>query len=190
MAGRESAQLDASSENDLLKWQVLDLEQINAKIGDPPLEVTVGKLSLADFYARVIVSDQGRLNLADLIRREGQPATELAPKEESKPPSKPSATMKPAEISTPVDREMAGNEPAQAAAQSRTATATVAEPAVDPSAPRPVIRIGQIEVARGNVNFTDNFIKPNYTANMTGLGGTVTTLASDATEPATMRSPA
>ena len=49
-----------------------------------------------------------------------------------------------------------------------------------------MIRIGQIEVARGNVNFTDNFIKPNYTANMTGLGGTVTTLASDAAEPATM----
>ena len=132
----------------------------------------------ADFYARVIVSDQGRLNLADLIRREGQPATELAPKAESKAPSKPSATTKPADVAMPVDRETAGNEPAQAAAQSRTATATVAKPAVDPSAPRPVIRIGQIEVARGNVNFTDNFIKPNYTANMTGLGGTVTTLAS------------
>ena len=178
--------LDARSENDLLKWQVLDLEQINAKIGEPPPEVTVGKVSLADFYARIIVSDQGRLNLADLIRREGQPATELAPKAESKAPAKPSATTKPAEVSMPVDRETAGNEPAQAAAQSRTATATVAQPAVDPSAPRPVIRIGQIEVARGNVNFTDNFIKPNYTANMTGLGGTVTTLASDATEPATM----
>jgi hypothetical protein len=178
--------LDARSENDLLKWQVLDLEQITAKIGDPPPEVTVGKVSLADFYARVIVSDQGRLNLADLIRREGQPATELAPKPESKPTSKPPATTTPAEVAMPVDRETAGSEPVQAAAQSRTATATVAEPAVDPSAPRPVIRIGQIEVARGNVNFTDNFIKPNYTANMTGLGGTVTTLASDATEPATM----
>ena len=65
--------LDARSENDLLKWQVLDLEQINAKIGDPPPEVTVGKISLADFYARIIVSDQGRLNLADLIRREVNP---------------------------------------------------------------------------------------------------------------------
>jgi uncharacterized protein involved in outer membrane biogenesis len=177
--------LDARSENDLLKWQVLDLEQINAKIGEPPPEVTVGKVSLADFYARIIVSDQGRLNLADLIKREGQPATEPAPKPGSKPPAKPSATTKPAEVSTPVDRELAGNEPAQAA-QSRTATTTVAKPAADPSAPRPVIRIGQIEVARGNVNFTDNFIKPNYTANMTGLGGTVTTLASDATEPATI----
>jgi hypothetical protein len=86
----------------------------------------------------------------------------------------------------PVDRELAGNEPAQSAAQGRTAMTTVAPAGGDPSAPRPVIRIGQIEVIRGNVNFTDNFIKPNYTANMTGLGGTVTTLASDATEPATM----
>ena len=43
-----------------------------------------------------------------------------------------------------------------------------------------------MEFTRGNVNFTDNFIKPNYTANMTGLGGTVTTLASDSVEPATV----
>ena len=68
----------------------------------------------------------------------------------------------------------------------RTATTAVAPQSGDPTAPRPVIRIGQIEILRGNVNFTDNFIKPNYTANMTGLGGTVTTLASDSTEPATM----
>ena len=59
----------------------------------------------------------------------------------------------------------------------------------DPSsaaAPRPTIRIASIELARGNVNFTDNFVKPNYTANMTGLAGTVSALASDSAEPATM----
>jgi hypothetical protein len=58
--------------------------------------------------------------------------------------------------------------------------------ATDIGAPRPLIRIGQIELARGNVYFTDNFIKPNYTANMTGLSGTVTALASDSPEPATL----
>ena len=178
--------LDARGENDLLKWQVLDLDQINAKVGEAVPEVTIGKLSLADFYARVIVSDQGRLNLADLIKREGDGPTELAPKAESKKTTSRALATKPLDDSIPVDRDMAGNEPAQAAAPSRTTTATVAKQPVDASAPRPVVRIGQIEITRGNVNFTDNFIKPNYTANMTGLGGTVTTLASDAAEPATM----
>ncbi len=86
----------------------------------------------------------------------------------------------------PVDRELAGNDVAKPAAPGRTAEAAVTPQGADPAAPRPVIRIGQIEITRGNVNFTDNFIKPNYTANMTGLGGTVTALASDSTDPATL----
>ncbi|MGH6622835.1 MAG: DUF748 domain-containing protein, partial [Burkholderiaceae bacterium] len=174
--------LDARSENDLLKWQVLDLEQIDARIGEGPPNIAVGKVSLADFYARVIVSEQGRLNLADLIVREGQAPGPAAPPAEAKA----AVASRPAEATMPVDRELAGNEPAKPAATDRTATTTVTPQGTDPSVPRPVIRIGEIEITRGNVNFTDNFIKPNYTANMTGLGGTVTTLASDSTEPATM----
>lgn len=176
--------LDARGEDDLLKWQVLDLEQIDAKVGEPPPEVAVGRIALSDFYARVIVSGQGRLNLADLIKREGQ-AGSIADPAVAAPPQ---AAAKPAEASTsmPVDRELAGNEGAQPAAQGRTVTTGVAPQGTDPSTPRPVIRIGQIEITRGNVNFTDNFIKPNYTANMTGLGGTVTSLASDSAEPATL----
>jgi hypothetical protein len=174
--------LDARGENDLLKWQVLDLEQINAKVGDPPLEVTLGKISLSDFYARIIVSDQGRLNLADLIKREGQANSGATSATEAKP----AAAAKPAEVAMPVDRELAGNEPTKTTGSDRTATTTMMSQGADTSTPRPVIRIGEIELVRGNVNFTDNFIKPNYTANMTGLGGTVTTLASDSTEPATM----
>jgi hypothetical protein len=174
--------LDARGENDLLKWQVLDVEQINAKVGDPPLEVTLGKISLSDFYARIIVSDQGRLNLADLIKREGQANSGATSATEAKP----AAAAKPAEVAMPVDRELAGNEPTKTTGSDRTATTTMMSQGADTSTPRPVIRIGEIELVRGNVNFTDNFIKPNYTANMTGLGGTVSTLASDSTEPATM----
>ena len=113
--------LDARGENDLLKWQVLDLDQINAKIGEGPPDVAVGKISLSDFYARIIVSEQGRLNLADLIKREGQAPTEAAPQADAKPV----AATKPAEAAMPVDRELAGNEQPPAAANGRTATATV-----------------------------------------------------------------
>jgi hypothetical protein len=174
--------LDARGENDLLKWQVLDLEQVNAIVGEPPPDVTLGKISLSDFYARIIVSEQGRLNLADLIKREGQATSEAAQQAGAKSVT----ATKPDEAALPVDRELAGNDLPTTSGKDPTAAATVALPTADPSAPRPVIRIGQIELTRGNVNFTDNFIKPNYTANMTGLGGTVSTLASDSTEPATM----
>ncbi|MGE5160028.1 MAG: DUF748 domain-containing protein [Betaproteobacteria bacterium] len=152
--------LDGAGETDLLKWQVLDLEGVDVKAGEGPPFVSLGKVTLSDFYARVIVSDKGRLNLVDIVRREGEPA---APQDTGAPPAP--------------DRA-GGAAPATPAAPESPSTAD--------AAPRPTIRVGAIEIVRGNVNFTDNFIKPNYTANMTGLGGTVTTLASDSPEPATM----
>jgi Domain of Unknown Function (DUF748) len=133
--------LDGAS-NDLLKWQALDIDKVAVKIGDAPPIVDLGKITLHDFFARVIVSEQGRLNLLDLVKRDSTPAGE--------------------------------------------ATKTVAAPSDPATQPRPTIRIAAIELARGNVNFTDNFVKPNYTANMTALGGTVSALASDSIEPATM----
>ncbi|HQR22375.1 MAG TPA: DUF748 domain-containing protein [Burkholderiaceae bacterium] len=163
--------LDVNGENDLLKWQILELQQMAIAIGKPAPSVSVGKIALSDFYARVIVSDKGRLNLVDLIRREGAPATTEAD----------GATMAAASESPPAPAS--GEAAATPTAPPAAATAGTA-PAE--SAARPVIRIGQIDIVRGNVNFTDNFIKPNYTANMTGLNGTVTTLASDSAEPATM----
>ena len=170
--------LDAPSENDLLRWQVLDLQGIDLKIGEAAPSIGIGKIALSDYYARVIVSEQGRLNLVDVFRRADAPAGEPAAPEKAAPAAKPESSM-------PVDRELAGNEP-PAKGPGRSSTAALAPSPAEPAAPRPVIRIGQIELARGNVNFTDNFIKPNYAANMTGLGGTVSTLASDSSEPAAM----
>src|SRR4029450_4946331 len=174
--------LDVRGESDLLDWQGVQIDQIAARMGQGPPEVSVGKIALSDFYARVIVSSEGRLNLVDLIRRDGAttapavPAASPAAGTAAAP-----ATDAPAVL---VDREMAQSQPAPSKDGTRTATAPVAAPA--DTGPRPVIRIGQIEVARGNVYFTDNFIKPNYTANMTDLGGSVSTLASDSVEPATL----
>jgi hypothetical protein len=168
--------LDANGESDLVKWQVLELQQVVVAAGKAAPNVSVGKVTLSDFYARVIVSEQGRLNLVDLIRRDvqanAQSTTEVV------------ADAAAQATSMPADRE-----PPQAQ-ELTTETAdrgmTVAADTPSDNTARPLIRIGQIEIVRGNVNFTDNFVKPNYTANMTGLSGTVTTLASDSTEPATL----
>jgi uncharacterized protein involved in outer membrane biogenesis len=172
--------LDAEGENDLLKWQLLDLEQINVAAGRGPPRVEVGKATLSDFFARVILSAEGELNLVQVLRRDGAPPSAApAPTGPSEPPTTPRATAATAPLA---DREMAGN----SAPAPRAAAKPAAAPAT-PAADRPLIRIGQIDIVRGNVNFTDDFIKPNYTANMTGLTGSVTTLASDSAEPATLK---
>ena len=46
------------------------------------------------------------------------------------------------------------------------------------TAPLPPIRIDKITLQGGNVRFTDNFVKPNYTANLKKVGGNVTQLSS------------
>jgi Domain of Unknown Function (DUF748) len=49
------------------------------------------------------------------------------------------------------------------------------------------IRIGGIKMLAGNINFSDQFIKPNYTANLTQLNGEMSALASDAPQPANLK---
>ena len=63
------------------------------------------------------------------------------------------------------------------------------EPAADarpPPAPaaagaesRLPVSIGRIELARGNVNFSDFFIRPNYSANLTDVAGSIGTMSAD-----------
>ncbi len=170
--------LNPDGQDDLLKWQALDVDRIALRLGEGPADVQLGKIALSDFFARVIISAEGRLNLADVVRRRGGDA-------EAAPAATPTANAQDAkQVAQPANaavKQAAVPATVQAAAQ-----ATVPDAAQD-SAPRPRIRIERIEVTRGNINFTDNFIRPNYTANLTEITGSVTTLASDATEPATLQ---
>jgi uncharacterized protein involved in outer membrane biogenesis len=60
---------------------------------------------------------------------------------------------------------------ADPAPKATPATAPAAVPAS--SGPDADIRIGQITLTRGQLNYTDNFIKPNYTADVTQLTGKI-----------------
>ena len=67
--------------------------------------------------------------------------------------------------------------PAKTASPAREVTASTTPPA--PGATKPQITIGVMSLRGGQVNFHDHFIQPNYSADLTGLGGTVTALSSD-----------
>lgn len=47
-----------------------------------------------------------------------------------------------------------------------------------PRQPLPSIRIGKIKLAKGNINYTDNFIQPNFSANLTDMAGEISGLSS------------
>jgi len=150
--------LDRVSGDDFARWKTFSISTIKARIdGDQPLRLALGDITLADFYARVIVNSNGRLNLQDIVATPGDGETAPTRSLTQAAP----AEAKPAET------------PAPAPAKEEEA-----------SGPKPDIRIERIKLQGGNINFTDNFVQPNYSANLTGMAGSVSQLASDAKEPA------
>jgi uncharacterized protein involved in outer membrane biogenesis len=151
LAITDFASVDKPTTQDLVKWKALTLGAIDFNL--EPLKVVVDEVALAEFYARIILSAEGRLNLQDIARPPG--AAPPGPQTADAPAPKPDAPP-----------------PQPAAATGEKAAAAAPKPAVQalPSS----IRVGKITLQGGNVNFSDFFIKPNYTANLTGVGGVVT----------------
>ena len=133
---------------DLLNWKALGLKGVAVEVvPGKPLTVDVAETTLSDFFARIIVQENGRINLQDL---QGDEVIELKPADPS---------VKKAEA------------PAAAASQA----VQVAE-AVDPMAP--VIRFGPVNLVRGAMHFTDHFVKPNYSTDLTELSGRLSAFSS------------
>jgi hypothetical protein len=138
--------VDAANKTDFLRWKTFRLDKIDARFG--PESVSIGEIALADFFARVVVSPEGKLNLFEIVRADG--AAEAAP-EASAAPAAPEFPE--GEASAPV--------------------------AADGGQPALPVKIGRITLRGGSVRFTDNFVKPNYTANLREIGGSVAGLSSE-----------
>lgn len=57
---------------------------------------------------------------------------------------------------------------------------TPAQPSAGPASPEKEISIGKITLKDGNINFSDFFIKPNYSANLMAVEGTISELKPEA----------
>lgn len=128
--------LDKVTDADFLRWSSLSASGMTIRLGEEVPHVDIRGLALDDFYARVIVNANGRLNLQDVVAGPEAPA-------------------------------------AVSVTEVRTAPAPAATGAPTPAGPPADIRIGQITLSRGRLNYTDNFIKPNYTAEVTQLTGKI-----------------
>lgn len=147
--------IDNLSGADFLKWKSLFLGGIDVAL--QPFALNVREVALADFYARMIVTPEGQLNLMQIVRKpEGETV-----------PGAPPATA--AAVPSPASEQKASVPPVPAAA---AAPATAREVAP--------IRIAKASLSNGTVNFSDYFVKPNYTVNVTRLSGRVTGLSSQA----------
>ncbi len=151
--------VDKANSADFLKWKSLYFGGIDFKL--EPMAVNISEIALSDFYSRLILNKEGKLNVADIVKK---PQGSEAPKEGAKP-------LEPAPESKVAAKEAAAKEGAVKVAESK------------PALP---IKIARITLQNGTVNFSDLFVKPNYTVNVTRLGGRVSGLSSAADTVADM----
>ena len=152
--------VDKVNSADFLKWKSLYLGGIDFKLA--PMTLNIGEIALSDFYSKLILSAGGRLNLQDIVKKPEGEVVAVTDAEK--------AAAKPVSESAPVPADLAAGLPA----------GSVVPATVTPAKPPIPIRIAKITLQNGTVNFSDFFVKPNYTVNVTKLGGRITGLSSTA----------
>lgn len=125
---------------ELLSWQALNLAGLRLDLEPQAApRVEVGEASLSDFYARLIIDEQGRFNLRDV-----------------------------------------GPTP-------RPGAVPVAVAAVAPTAATPAplsFKVGATKLSNGSMDFSDRFVRPNYSAKLSDLQGSLGRFASGQSEMA------
>ena len=138
--------------DDLLAWKTLAVRGLDLNMRPAqPLHISVRETALSDFFARVIVQRNGRINLQDIVKTEKS------------------------------EQSVAQNEQAnaQVAAGEKPAVEKAAEPAKpEDSGPAPIINVGPIVLTGGKVQFSDYFIQPNYSADLSQLNGRLSAFSS------------
>ncbi len=177
------ASVTKAANDDLLKWRSLRLSRMAFAL--EPFKLDLGDIDLEDFYARLIISPQGRFNLQDLAAAPGPeqaaggmatpaqtPAQGPTQMQSAAQPQAPATRPAPAQPAPAVQQQALGEGPTavpQAAPAAPPAAAAAAQP---PANPLPV-RIGRITLARGQIDFSDFFVKPNYSAKLTDMSGEI-----------------
>ena len=136
--------VEKNGQQDLLRWKTLALDALQFDL--QPFQLRIGEITLAEFYSRLVLGADGKLNLQNLTAQDDKQGAAAS---EAKPVETRAGEQKSVEQSPPV--------PADA----------------DP--PR-AISIGKINLKEGNIHFSDFFVKPNYSANLTGVQGAISEL--------------
>ena len=148
--------------------------------------VDVAQTALTDFFARVIVTPEGRINLQDLLRKPGQPGAAATSSAAAKDAP---VAINSGAANARIKRDKARNDLKNNVAEPSPGPATGSGPADDSpgaavpdpraaSGPAAVVNFGPIALTNGRVFFSDRFIKPNYSANLSELNGKLSAFSS------------
>ncbi|CAN5275479.1 DUF748 domain-containing protein [soil metagenome] len=153
---------------DLLAWKALNVRGLKVAL-EPgkATRVDVRETVLSDFFARVIVMPDGRINLQDLMK----PAAAGAPASASKVDATKKVAAGAGQTSAKGIKDL----------KNTAVTATLPSAIAVPAGPPPIVNVGPVSLVNGQVRFSDRFIKPNYSADLSELTGKLGAFSSVAT---------
>lgn len=138
---------------ELLSWKALNLRGLDVASTGTATSVEVRDTVLSDFYARLVVQENGRINLQDLVRHGAvRSDTPAAARSGAAAQAEPDA----ASVLT------ASSAPAVSSAPPTPSTR---------AAPDAQIRFGPVTLLNGKVDFSDRFVRPSYSARLSELTG-------------------
>ncbi|HEX7867875.1 MAG TPA: DUF748 domain-containing protein [Variovorax sp.] len=177
------------SNNQLLSWKTLSLRGLQVSMApNTPPNVDVRETTLTDFFARVIVDPTGRLNLLSLTKKGEAEATAAAAAAGEASTRKgaggttTTTTTGRAPAQKPAGRAVSAEEmvgPAPEPAKPVATAAAAPAPAAADAGPAPVINFGPMSLVNGKIDFTDLFVKPNYSADLSELTGKLSSFSSN-----------
>ncbi|KVU38074.1 AsmA family protein [Burkholderia ubonensis] len=162
--------LDKATSDPFAGWRSLALSNLKATYDEKGTDVDAARVTFSNFYGRVLLDAQGRLNLKDIVAKESGPAQSLT-RDTSKGETAPAAASAAVAVAQ------------QASAPAVASASTVVKAAPPPQNPVRA-HFGEFVLQNGRVNYTDNFIKPNYTANLVAIKGTIGAFGTDSTTSA------
>ena len=168
---------DNALEQDFVKFKRVELARLRFALA--PDALSIDRVRVVEPFARVIVSSDQVLNVAAVFDPAGTAAALAARKAE--------AAAKATEASRKKTRAEVRAEKKAAEAAANARAKAPPEPAAAPRETGMPIRIREVGVVRGTMDFADFSVQPNFAAAIQGLNGSITGLSSDPGSRATVK---
>jgi uncharacterized protein involved in outer membrane biogenesis/outer membrane protein OmpA-like peptidoglycan-associated protein len=168
--------LDTTLDEDLLKWESLQIDDVSGTLG--PFTLAIRDVAQSNFYSRIIVEKDGTMNLQHLMGEEPQGGQA---KRAQAPGAQPKGAAKAATAAATAPAAKAAPASATAPAAKTTPTGVAAQES--PQQPHP-IGIETVTMQGGTLDFTDRHLATPFDTTFYNLGGRVSGLSSQATRMA------
>ena len=187
--------LDKQSADLFAGWRSLAVSHIKAHYDASGTDLNAGRVALSNFYTRIFLDQNGRLNLNNFVAKQAAPDASLTRTDAA---SADAASAAAATRATEAAASSAASSSVAASSNSAANSATVSTAPNSPNAPNassgsasaaaPTVNLhfGEFVLQHGHINYTDDFIKPNFTANLLEINGKIGAFGTHTTQPASV----